>query len=130
MTEKKCKCGYLGHSANDPTSPIEYSERTKKYSFKYSPKKNVYNWLYIDYCPSCGGRAPKSKKNIIPKKEMVWLQKLTKNISTIDDAIKILGKPDRDSTSRDLSWDSHSKIATINISGLGIKNIFIYFEKK
>ena len=129
----KCACGWLDEMVNDPNVPIKYSEHLKEYVFEYSPRKNVYNFLRIDYCPSCGGKAlGLNTKCLIPEKELANLRKLTGKISTFKDAVKVLGKPDYERACNTTTYEWHSHSRTVIIDGLELhpNKFFVNFRKK
>ena len=98
VTEEPCTCGYLQNAADDPSNPIVFDTQTAEYQFSYDGAM-----LVIYHCPFCGGAAPKSKRALlfeqIPEAEQERLAKLLYGITTINAAIKRLGKPDFEGTS-------------------------------
>lgn len=129
--EDKCKCPWISSMVNDPNVPIEYSEKVKKFLFKYNPRKNVYNFLYIYYCPCCGGKLTSlNKKDIIPEKELKRLKAVTEKILTPKDALGILGKPDYKQENGVYEWHSHSKTAVIEGKEFHPNKFFLNFRKK
>lgn len=112
VTELACECRYLENAADDPASPIIFDERTGEFQFEYHETRQSrlkhlssalwgdrpYATLIIYHCPFCGGAAPESKRDllfeIIPREEEARLAEQLKPIKTIDDAIRLLGKPD------------------------------------
>ena len=95
ITEESCHCNYLQDMADDPGSGIEFDQRTSKYQFVCDSAIVV-----IYHCPFCGGAAPESKRSLlfaqVPESEVDHLSQLLEPITTIDDALEILGKPDSD----------------------------------
>jgi len=131
--ENKCICTWLDQMANDPNVPITYLELSGRYAFQYTPRKNVYNTLYMDYCPNCGGKVFESNKEVlIPEEELKRLKSLTGNIKTVEDAVKVLGKPDHKETSTTVSyeWQNHSELAIIEGFELHPGQFFINLQKK
>jgi hypothetical protein len=57
----------------------------------------------IYHCPLCGGAAPESKRDllfaVISLEEQGRMHQLLNGIETVEDAIRVLGAPDRDSPS-------------------------------
>ncbi len=92
VTAKPCKCGLIERFAKYPENPIKYDRETKEYYFSYSGGR-----LVIRHCFFCGGKAPASLRSslfaVIPEKEKTRLHELTKNIKSLKDATKVLGKP-------------------------------------
>lgn len=56
--------------------------------------------LRIYHCPFCGGAAPESKRDllfgVITAEEEGRLKELLRGIKSLDDAVRVLGVPDRD----------------------------------
>jgi hypothetical protein len=98
VTEVPCTCRYLEKRANDPRTPIVFDEATGEYQFVYKSEM-----LVIYHCPFCGGAAPESKRALlfaqISAAEEERLANLLDGITTIDDALAKLGKPDFEGTS-------------------------------
>lgn len=92
VTTKTCKCGLLEMFAKDPTKPIKFDKETNEYYLSDSKLR-----LTIRHCFFCGGKAPESLRSslfvIVPQDEKDRLHKLTKNITTLKEALKVLGKP-------------------------------------
>jgi len=93
VTDEPCTCGFLQNSADDPDSPIEFDAQTAEYQFRFDD-----SILVIYHCPFCGGAAPESKRALlfepIPDAEHERVARLLDGITTIEEAIKKLGKPD------------------------------------
>ncbi|XVJ58925.1 MAG: hypothetical protein HEQ23_05800 [Tepidisphaera sp.] len=101
VTSTPCSCKYLEHSADDPTIPIAFDEKTNEYHYQYyEPGSHGLSTLNIYHCPFCGGAAPKSKRHllfhVIPPKEMRRLTDLIGTVATFEEVIRKLGKPDFD----------------------------------
>ena len=107
ITEESCHCNYLQDMADDPGSGIEFDQRTSEYQFVCDSSIVV-----IYHCPFCGGAAPESKRSLlfarVPEAELDRLSQLLEPITTIDDTLEMLGKPDSDghSTSRQLEAEN------------------------
>jgi hypothetical protein len=139
VTNENCKCGYLESCANDPDGPIKFDKTTNEYYFSYDSKtENASGSLIIYHCIFCGGCAPRSKRDTlfytVPEIEKQRLVGLTKEIISINDAFKILGKPDQDykhgiAVQTEESEDSgpqtvyHRLIIYKNLSGIADINI-------
>jgi hypothetical protein len=93
VTTKPCKCGLFDFFAKDLKKPIKFDKETNEYYFSYSKDGRIT----IRHCFFCGGKAPESLRSslfvIVPQEEKDRLHQLTKNITTLKEAIKILGKP-------------------------------------
>ncbi len=98
ITEENCRCNYLQDMADDPDSGIRFDQSTSEYQFVCDSAKDI-----IYHCPFCGGAAPESKRSLlfsqVPESEIDRLSRFFESITTIDDAIELLGKPDSDSYS-------------------------------
>ena len=94
-----CDCRTLDRIVDEPEIPIFFSARTNEYRLVYG--ENSEGAMLVYYCPFCGGRMPDSRRDRlfarITHAEMQRLKNLTRDIKTIDDAIRILGEPDTDS---------------------------------
>jgi hypothetical protein len=91
----------LQKAAEDPDNPIEFDERTKGYLYTYADYQGGDKaTLIIYHCPFCGGVAPQSKRKLqfaaISHEEHDRLADLLGPITTIDQALAKLGKPDLD----------------------------------
>jgi len=101
VTEVPCTCNALQFSADQKHSPVTFDESLNEYHFVYpDPTGKGNGSLMIYHCFFCGGTAPESKRKrqfaVIDFGEKVRLDKLVKDIKTINDAISVLGEPDRD----------------------------------
>jgi len=101
VTSEPCKCGYLQESASDSTSPIIFDDKTGEFQFSFIGKGlDGPSILIIYHCPFCGGAAPESKRallfEVISNEEEARLAEILRPIQTVDDALKVLGKPDFD----------------------------------
>lgn len=95
-----CNCGSLERAAEDPANPIIFDSKFNEYQLEYQAASGPAQMM-IYYCPLCGGKAPESKRDRffsrISNEEFRRLSNMTKNIRTIEDAIKALGAPEVDS---------------------------------
>lgn len=93
VTEELCTCNYLQNAADEPRNPITFDAHTGEYQFSFDGAM-----LVIYHCPLCGGAAPESKRKLLFEQisdiEQERLGQLLHGITTIDAAIKKLGKPD------------------------------------
>lgn len=93
VTTKPCKCGLLDLFAKDPKKPIKFDKDRNEYFFSFPNCGR----LTIRHCFFCGGKAPESLRSslfvIVPQEEKYRLHELTKNINTLKEAVKVLGKP-------------------------------------
>jgi len=98
VTETLCSCNYLQDAADNSSNPIQFEPQSSEYQFVYG---NCM--LVIYHCPFCGGAAPESQRELlfaqIPEAEEERLAKLLFGIETMDDALRLLGKPDFEETS-------------------------------
>jgi hypothetical protein len=106
VTDQPCECGYLQHAADDPDSPIVYDARLNEFNIEYpcasgdGDCEGAKSMLRIYHCPFCGGVAPESKRDLlfaaITIEEQNRLGELLAGITTLDEATRRLGNPDRD----------------------------------
>ena len=92
--KQQCKCDWLQETTENPEFPIKFDENTNEYSISTESGGN----LLISFCPFCGGKAPKSKRDqlfeIITSEEQARLMSITRKINTVEEAFEVLGEPD------------------------------------
>ncbi len=97
-TNYPCDCDVLDRAADEPDTPIAFDAQTNEYQLVHSEENRGLMVFY--YCPFCGGRTPDTRRGRLFARitfaEVQRLKKLTRDIKTIDDAIRVLGKPDAD----------------------------------
>ena len=112
ITEEDCHCNYLQDMADDPGSGIEFDELTSEYQFVCDSSIVV-----IYHCPFCGGAAPESKRSLlfaqVPESELDRLSQLLGSITTIDDVLEMLGKPDSEGYSTSTLPEAENKAPRI-----------------
>src|SRR5947209_1768445 len=95
-TVPQCDCGWLEQAADDPSFPVAFDTRLNEYQFVRSGETEGRGPIY--HCPFCGGSAPKSKRESLfahlSTEELLRLSELTKDLSTVSDAIAKFGPPD------------------------------------
>ena len=93
-----CECGFLEREANHPDSPIRFDSKLNEYHFIHRMSTGEEAKMMIYHCPSCGGRAPKSRRGELFRRldhtEKRRLCKLTERLQTIQDVTSTLGEPD------------------------------------
>jgi hypothetical protein len=94
-----CVCGVIERATDEPDIPIIFDKMTNEFQLKCGPE-NRRRSITLYYCYFCGGRMPESRRDQLFARVTVSeehrLRELAKEIKTIDDAIRILGKPDAD----------------------------------
>lgn len=106
VTDEICRCGYLQEQADDPRSAIVFDRELNEYNYVYpcapgdGDCEGATSMLRIYHCPFCGGAAPESKRDllfaVITAEEEERLTELLRGIRSLDDAVRMLGPPDRD----------------------------------
>jgi hypothetical protein len=101
VTDAICECKYLQRAADDPDVPIVFDQRTNEYHYRYQePSSAVPANLMIYHCPFCGGAAPVSKRpslfHVVSSEEQSRLVELLEPFCSIQELVKVLGKPDDD----------------------------------
>lgn len=106
VTDEPCGCGYLHRQADDPRSAIRFDRQLNEYNYIYpcapgdGDCEGATSMLRIYHCPFCGGAAPESKRDllfaVITTEEEQRLTELLRGINSLDDAVSVLGPPDRD----------------------------------
>ena len=91
----ECKCGHLSRLAEDSREAVKFDGQLNEYHIL---RKDGSGYSLIYFCPLCGGRAPKSKRDSafhrLTGAERHRLTELTKNLRTVQDVIAALGEPD------------------------------------
>jgi len=96
VTTRPCNCNWPRDVSAEPDNSIRLDEATGEYQF-ITPRGGA---LTIYHCPFCGGVMPRSRRAdlfaYITEAELQRLDRLTRDIKTVDDAVRALGRPDRD----------------------------------
>lgn len=91
-----CGCGVWAKRANDPFFPIWYNAKTNEYILLFG--RIAANAVTIIFCPSCGGRMPKSRRGdlfTIPiDEELAEARALLEQVDGVDAMRSLLGEPD------------------------------------
>jgi hypothetical protein len=91
----ECKCGLLARLAADPREGVEFDARLNEYHIL---RKDGSGYSLIYFCPSCGGRAPKSQRSSLfhrlTEAERHRLTELTQDLRTVQEVTAALGEPD------------------------------------
>jgi hypothetical protein len=91
-----CTCRWFERAAAEPGVPIEFNEQLNEYKLVDGSGGRMS--LY--FCPFCGCKAPESRSasmfTKITDAELGRLRNLTKEIKTLVDALRVLGRPDDD----------------------------------
>jgi hypothetical protein len=92
-----CNCSVLEDAAADPYIPISFDVALNEYHIEH---KGRDGHMMIYHCPFCGGRPPTSRRDRLFARvtvhEHAKLLDLTKDIRTLEDAIRTFGTPDSD----------------------------------
>ena len=102
VTSAPCGCGYLAENAGQPGSPIKFDSKLREYYFEHRHSNgSVAKWI-IHHCPMCGGVASRSLRDElsveVPETEVRRLQGIIRDIKTVDDVERILGRADQEQT--------------------------------
>jgi len=96
VTTKPCTCNWPRDVSAEPENSIRFDEATGEYNF-IMPSGGQLN---IYHCPFCGGVMPRSKRAelfaYVSEAEVERLDKLTRKLQSVDEAVRVLGSPDRD----------------------------------
>lgn len=91
-----CKCETLKNLSQNPEYPVKFDSKFKEY---YLEGKDKSTHIFY-FCPKCGGKLAKSKRNDFfttpSDKEIKQIATRLKNINEIEDIIKIFGLPDKE----------------------------------
>ena len=93
---RPCTCNRLISWAKDPSIPIRFDRQLNEFLLVLNETR-IEDLLY--FCPACGGRLPDSKRDELfttpSKDDFERLHALIRQVDSIDEAINILGEPDR-----------------------------------
>jgi len=134
-TTRICHCDWLKNAANDERFPVEYDAQSDTFKLQCQLGDGNLGYTVLYYCPFCGGKAPNLRKEStfarISEQERLRLQELTRQIKSIEDAFRILGKPETSSlleaqlsqaenellqAARSLTYQNISETAIIHIT--------------
>lgn len=96
VTTKPCACNWPRDVSREPENSVRFDESTGEYEFVTSSggKLNIY------HCPFCGGAMPRSRRAelfaYVSDAEVARLDDLTRNLRSVDEAMRALGPPDTD----------------------------------
>lgn len=149
VTATRCKCSWLQQASDEPTVPVRFREEVGEYQVE----NRDGGYLVIRHCPWCGGAAPRSKRASLfatmPQAEVERLKRLTANLKTLDEALAVLGKPDRRDaegltvrapergrrpanveTFPTMTFSKLSKVADVTLADYGPKGVGFSFSPK
>src|SRR4051812_36986078 len=96
--DPQCRCGWLNTAADDPSIPLAFDAKLNEYQLVTSGQFEGRMPIY--FCPFCGMSAPKSKRASlfahVTHDELYRLGELTRDVSTVGDALAKFGPPDHD----------------------------------
>ncbi|WP_455212341.1 DUF6980 family protein [Kaarinaea lacus] len=143
---KTCTCDWLKNAAEDARFPIEYDRESNEFKLCCQLDDGEIGYTVLHYCPFCGGKAPDVRKAQsfaqLSEQEFLRLQELTQQIKSIEDAFRILGKPEIGEpeltqaeqellqAARSLTYQNVSESATIHITEYEQGNIRIVIQEK
>lgn len=91
----RCECRWFDRASKNPNIPVTFDEQTNEFHLTYLDGGG-YSVFY--HCPFCGGRAPESiRKTLfteVSHDEASRLHLLTKEVTTEEQLIQLLGQPD------------------------------------
>jgi hypothetical protein len=92
----ECDCRTLERLVKEPEIPVTFDAALNEYHIQTSGGGHVV----IYHCPHCGCHMPKSRRGElfmrISYAEQDRLRSVVQDIKTVDDALALLGPPDRD----------------------------------
>src|SRR5215831_7971237 len=93
-SHRDCKCGLLEKLAAIPSFPVRYDFLLREFGIRHGDN----TWCPMRYCFSCGGELPESARAEMfttpSAEEMDAVALITANVSTMEDARRVLGPPD------------------------------------
>ena len=96
VTTKPCACNWPRDISKEPDNAVRFDESMGEYEFitPSGGKLNIY------HCPFCGGPMPRSRRAelfaYISEAEVARLDELTRNLASVDEAVRVLGPPETD----------------------------------
>jgi hypothetical protein len=138
---KTCTCDWLKNAADDARFPIEYDRQTNQFKLCCQLGGGEVGYTVLHFCPFCGCKAPDIRKEQlfteISEQEFLRLRELTRQISSIEDAFRILGEPELLGSeqelldaARSLTYQHLSESATIHIIEYENGNVRIVIQEK
>lgn len=93
---KSCKCGVLESASKEADHPIRWDEEMNEY---YIADGKIGRMM-VYYCPFCGGRTPKSRRDsffahVTPQEE-TRIYGLFRGLRTVADVVARYGPPDEE----------------------------------
>ena len=144
-----CSCDWLKNAANDERFPVIYDEQTNQFKLLCQLEDGQKGFIVLHFCPFCGGMAPDVKKEEtfaqISEQEFNRLQELTRQIKSLEDALRIFGEPELDipqranadlveqedlETGRSLTYTNISETAVVHVTEYEGGGIRIVFQEK
>jgi hypothetical protein len=115
----RCKCGWLENHASSSSSPIKFDSELNEYYFSHRSAAGESKSL-IYHCPSCGGRAPESKRGNrfqpIPDVEKNRLDELIQTVRTAQEVTVAWGEPQfKVEGGTTMIFEKLSKVANIHV---------------
>jgi hypothetical protein len=96
MAERSCACPDWPKRARDPFFPVWYNEKMNEYIIISG--EIAANSLVVYFCPSCGGRMPKSRRGefftIPTDTELAEARTILEGINDVSSMYALLGEPD------------------------------------
>ncbi len=124
---EECRCGILASISEDLGSPAKFSEEKGEYTFTWLSDTGIPNSFVVRFCPFCGGQLPSSRRTspfvAIPPAETVSLNELLEVVVSLEDALKVLGKPDADEAN---SFGIHTPVPTGQLSRTTYPRVLTY----
>jgi hypothetical protein len=136
-----CDCRWLIEAAEDLRFPVFYDEQDNQFKLICQLENGGTGYTSFYFCPMCGGRAPDLRKQAlfeqVTAQELTRLQALTQDIQSIEDALRILGKPELDAEPRTgrepgrvLTYHKVSETAVVHITASADGTVRIVFQEK
>jgi hypothetical protein len=111
-TSERCHCGTVESLASDRRTPVEYDKELNEYNLIVRDKKIFYRMYF---CFFCGGKLPESKRVGLftqpSTEEMNEVVRLLGNVTSIQQARKVLGEPDETVKARKVTPQGNGKSA-------------------
>jgi hypothetical protein len=96
VTTKPCSCNWPRDVSAEPGTSVVFDKETNEYRFLTQKGSQ----LSIYHCPFCGGAMPRSRSPelfaYVTEAEVERLEKLTRPLGSVEEAVRVLGPPERD----------------------------------
>jgi hypothetical protein len=113
VTEEPCSCGALERLSQQSGSAVVFDSRLNEFHIVSSTPGGTKVTTLVYHCIFCGGVMPPSKREEffrpVEEAERLRLTRILDRITSLNDAIAVLGKPDLDDSIAPATFDMESE---------------------